>query len=115
MAAPVANPGAAQTVEPYSTVTLTGTDSDSDGTVSTRAWRQVSGVAVVLTGADTATATYEAPGTVPGASLVFAYKVTDNSAETHEASVTHTVLPVTERAVVGGVEVPVRFSLVSNA
>lgn len=113
--APVANAGAAQTLEPYSTVTLAGTDSDSDGTVTAREWRQVSGTAVVLSGATTATATYEAPGTVPGASLVFAYKVTDNDGQTHEATVTHTVLPVTERAVVAGVEVPIRFSLVSNA
>lgn len=114
MAAPTANAGEAQTVEPYRTVTLTGTDSDSDGTVSTRSWRQVSGPAVTLSGATTATATYKSPGTLAGTSLVFGYTVTDDAAEqSPESTVTHTIMGATERVVIGGVEVPVEISVVT--
>lgn len=94
-------------IEPYTTQTLTGTDADSDGTVVTRTWRQISGVAVTLSGSG-AVRTYTAPGTISGTTLIFGYKVTDNSGDSSpEATVTHTVLFATERAVIGGVEVPV--------
>lgn len=94
-------------IEPFTTVTLTGSDGDTDGTVVTRVWRQVSGTSVTLTGSGT-TRTYSAPGTISGASLVFGYKVTDNAGlDSSESTVTHTIQAATERAVMGGVEVPV--------
>lgn len=94
-------------IEPYTTQTLTGSDNDSDGTVATRTWRQISGPAVSLAGTG-ATRTYKAPGTITGATLVFGYTVTDNIGDASvEATVSHTILFATERAVVGGVQVPV--------
>jgi hypothetical protein len=113
---PTASAGSDQTnIEPWSTVTLAGTDSDADGTVVTRTWRQISGPAVTLSATGN-TATYAAPATITGGTLVFGYQVIDNSgAPSAESTVTHTVLPATERVIVGGVEVPVRFNHVSSA
>lgn len=107
--APHANAGPDQSdVEPWLTVTLSGTDSDTDGTVVARAWTQTAGAAVTLSGASTATATFPAPGTLAGTSLTFTYTVTDNGGESGSDTVNVGVLPVTERAVIGGVEVPMQ-------
>jgi hypothetical protein len=113
---PIANAGSGQnSVEPWSTVNLIGTDADADGTVASRTWRQISGTAVTLT-ASGSTATYTAPASTAGDTLVFGYQATDNNgAVSAESIVTHTVLPATERAVIGGVEVPVRFDHVSGS
>ena len=104
---PTSNAGTDQGgIEPLSVVTLTGSDNDSDGTVAARIWRQVSGTTVSLSGSG-ANRTYSAPATLSGTSLVFGYKVTDNAGlDSDESIVTHTILPVTERAVSGGIEVP---------
>jgi hypothetical protein len=102
-------------IEPYSTQTLTGTDNDTDGTIVTRTWRQVSGSPAVSLSGSGATRTYTTPGTLNGTSLVFGYTVTDNDGDTSpEATVTHAILPVTERVVAGGVEVPARSRALKN-
>lgn len=107
--APTANAGTDQTaVEPWATVTLSGTDSDSDGTVASRLWAKTTGSAVTLTNAATATATFTAPPSIAGETMTFSYTVTDNGGLTGTDSVNVTVLPVTERAAIGGVEVPMR-------
>lgn len=114
---PTANAGSAQSnIEPYTTVTLSGTDNDPDGTVVSRQWRQISGTpTVTLSNATTATATYTAPGTIAGTTLTFGYQVTDNGGtQSTESTVTNTILGVTERAVVGGVEVPVRTAVAKD-
>jgi hypothetical protein len=99
-------------VEPWSTVTLTGTDADSDGTIATRAWTQTGGTSAgTITAASTATATVTAPGTLAGDTLTFTYTVTDNGGLTASATTTVAVLPATERAAVGGVEVPMQVRL----
>jgi hypothetical protein len=113
---PSASAGSNQSsIEPWSTVNLIGTDSDGDGTVVTRTWRQVSGTpAVTLSGTGT-TRTYTAPATIAGTDLVFGYQVTDDvGALSAESSTTHTILPVTERAVIGGAEVPARLDQASS-
>lgn len=109
---PIASAGSNQTnTQPYAVVTLSGTDSDSDGIVVSRQWRQVSGSpSVAITNATSANASYTAPGTIAGTSLVFGYTVTDNDGlESVEAETTHTILPATKRAIVGGIEVPIRL------
>lgn len=107
---PTCNAGADQTnLEPYTTVTLSATDSDTDGTVSTRAWSQTAGTVVTLTGASSRTLTFTAPGTIGGDTLTFQYQVTDNGGATASDTVNVSVLPVTERAAIGGVEVPMQI------
>jgi hypothetical protein len=107
---PTADAGADQVdIEPYTTVTLSGSDSDSDGTVVTRTWAQTAGTSVALSGASTATATFTAPGTIAGETLTFSYTVEDDGGDDATDSCSVTVLPVTERAAIGGVEVPMQI------
>lgn len=107
-AAASASPSA--NVEPGATVTLTGTDSDSDGTVATRAWTQTGGSSAgTITGASAASATVTAPGTLAGSTLTFTYTVTDSGGATASATASFSVLPSTERAVIGGAEVPLQL------
>ena len=90
---PVANPGADQTVAELSNVILSGTAStDPDGSIQAYQWQQQSGPAVVLSNADTDTATFSAPDVVGSADLVFELMVTDNEGDTASASVTVTVV-----------------------
>lgn len=95
---PTANAGADQVdVEPYSTVTLTGSGTDSDGTVTGHTWRQIitgSEPTVTLAGSGTGPRTFEAPPTMDGAVFTFGLKVTDNAGATStEATMTVTVRP----------------------
>lgn len=104
------NAGADQSnIEPWTTVTLSGTDSDSGGTIVTRAWTQTAGTTATLTNANTATATYTCPGTLAGETATFVYTVTDDGAQTASSTTHVSSLPVTERAVLGGVEVPMQI------
>lgn len=108
--APTANAGPDQSnIEPWSTVLLDGSaSSDSDGTVASYAWTQTAGTTVTLTGSG-ATRTYTAPGTLAGETETFSLTVTDNGGASSTAdTVNISVLPVTERAVIGGVEVPMQ-------
>lgn len=95
--APSASAGAAQVVAAGSTVTLAGTDSDSDGTVTSRAWSVVSfpvgGTSPTLSNATTANASFVA---ATAGRYVMQYQVTDNNGATSTASqVTIYVYPAT--------------------
>lgn len=110
-APPTATAAASATdnIEPYSTVTLTGTDADSDGTIASRLWTQTAGTSVSIATATSAVATFTAPGTINGDALSFQYAVTDNGGASGSAAVGPlNVLPATERAVIGGAEVPMQ-------
>jgi hypothetical protein len=74
---PVANAGADQTIQlPTSTVSLTGTGTDTDGTIASYAWTQLSGPAGG-TIASQATASTNITGLTQGV-YVFTLTVTDN-------------------------------------
>jgi hypothetical protein len=110
--APTAAISASQTtgVQAGAELTLTLTDSDSDGTIASRTLRQIGGPTVTLNGTpgNGATITFTAPPTNSGDTLVFGYKVTDDDgAESTEATVTISVDPATARMMIDGVEVPV--------
>jgi hypothetical protein len=80
-AAPTANAGPDQSVASGATVTLTSTGSaDSDGTIASRLWSQISGTAVTLSSTTATSPTFTAP-TGP-ATLVFGLTVTDNLGST---------------------------------
>lgn len=89
--APTANAGTDQSVAGGATVTLDGTGStDSDGTIATYTWRQISGTTVTLSSTSASQPTFTAPSS--SATLVFGLTVTDNSgASSTEDTVTITV------------------------
>jgi len=84
--APTANAGANQTVNENTLVTLSGSGTDSDGTIASYAWVQTGGPTVVLANANTATATFTAPATTTGVTLTFKLTVTDNQGATGSAN-----------------------------
>lgn len=108
--APVAYAGPDQTVEPWSTVTLTGTDTDDENNVATRAWTVVSGAPTNFAPSG-ANCTFTAPPSIAGSTVTLRYTVTDSSGATDSDDAAVTVLPVTERAVINGVEVPMQTRL----
>lgn len=102
---PVVSAGADQTAaEPYKTVTLAATSSESS--VS---WSQLTGTSVTLSGSGLSR-TFTAPGTLDGETLTFRASATNGNGTTTD-DVAVTVLPVNERVVVGAVQVPVRIFL----
>ncbi len=101
--APVANAGAAQTVNENTKVTLDGSASkDSDGTITQYAWKQTAGPTVTLTGATTAKPTFTAPIITADTALTFELTVTDNSKATAKSSVIITVKNVNVAPVASG-------------
>lgn len=87
---PIANAGQNLVVRGTETATLDATgSSDPDGDALTFAWSQVSGESVTLTGADTATPSFEAPN-VDG-DLVFEVTVDDGNGHTDSDRVTVSV------------------------
>ncbi len=115
--APVADGGPDQpAAEPYHEIALEGSESGPAIPSVAQKWRQISGPSVTLSGAATSRAVFTAPGSLKSATLVFGYTVTGTSSvDSNEARVTVTVLPVSERAVRGGVEVPLKIVLVRAA
>ena len=76
--APTANAGADQTVDENTEVTLSGTGSDSDGSIASYTWIQTTGTSVTLTNANSASATFTAPDISADETLLFELKVTDD-------------------------------------
>ena len=96
--APVANAGADQDVAADAMVTLTGTGTDAEddaaGTALSYAWAQTAGTTVALSGAATATASFDAgEASDDGETLTFELTVTDSAGDTHTDEVDITVAP----------------------
>jgi lysophospholipase L1-like esterase len=86
---PSANAGADQTITlPTSSVTLTGSGSDPDGTIASYAWTKVSGGAATINSPSSASTTIS--GLAQG-SYIFRLTVTDNGGATASDDVTVTV------------------------
>ncbi|HEY0942301.1 MAG TPA: glycosyl hydrolase family 18 protein [Steroidobacter sp.] len=88
---PTANAGADRSVAEGTAVTLQGSGSDSDGTITAYAWTQTAGPAVTLSGANTASASFTAPQVNANTALTFRLTVTDNQGATGNNTVTITV------------------------
>ncbi len=89
---PVANAGSNKTITlPTSTVTLAGSGSDPDGTVTSYSWQQTSGPSSAVID-DPVAATINVSGLVNG-TYVFTLRVTDNEGITDADAVTVTVNP----------------------
>src|SRR5262245_32004216 len=85
-AAPVASAGVAQTVVAGTSVTLSGTGSDSDGSIASYQWTQSGGTTVTLSGATSAQATFVAPAVTTADTLTFSLVVTDDHGKASAAS-----------------------------
>jgi endoglucanase len=101
-------------IEPGQTVTITLGGADTDGTIVSRAVRQVSGTAVVLSGTGT-TRTFIAPYTITGATLQFGQITTDDDgAVSSEVVASALVLPATERIkLANGTIVPLKRRIIT--
>ena len=89
---PTANAGADQTVNGGAAVTLSGSGSDTDGTIVSYAWAQTAGPAVTLNGVPP-TANFTAPSVTAVTVLTFRLTVTDNQGATGSDTVNITVNP----------------------
>lgn len=88
-AAPTANAGSNQTITlPASTVTLSGSGTDTDGTIASYQWTKISGTGGTITSSSAASTTVT--GLTQG-SYTFQLKVTDNAGATATANVSVTV------------------------
>lgn len=88
--APTANAGVDQLIMlPNSTVTLTGSGSDSDGTIVSYAWSQISGTSATITSPSSQNTTIT--GLTTSGTRVFRLTVTDNLGATGTDDITITV------------------------
>lgn len=92
---PTANAGANQTIDEYEITMLNGTGSDTDGSVASYSWTQLSGTPVIIEGSDTATATFNTPEVSTEETLILTLTVTDNDGSTATDSVEIKVIPNT--------------------
>ena len=88
---PVADAGRDQTVDEDTPVTLSGSGTDSDGMITSYHWTQTHGTSVMLTGANTRTASFTAPDVDADEDLVFEFMVTDDGGASDTDTVTVTV------------------------
>ncbi|WP_455206099.1 PKD domain-containing protein [Kaarinaea lacus] len=91
---PVANAGGDFSAVAGSTVNVSGSGSDSDGSISSYAWTQVSGPTVMLTNADMAMVSFVAPDVMADTAITLRLEVTDNSGATDTDDVIITIIPV---------------------
>ncbi|NVK25650.1 MAG: DUF1566 domain-containing protein [Gammaproteobacteria bacterium] len=91
---PTVNAGIDQSVDEFSTVTLNGSATDSDGSIVSYQWTQLSGGSVVLSNADSDSASFTAPDVISSENLTFQLTVTDDNGATGVDSVTVTINPV---------------------
>ena len=88
---PDVNADADQSVDAGTLVFLSGTASDTDGTIVSYEWEQTGGRAVSLSGTAGPTATFAAPDVFRDETLTFLLTVTDNDGGTNFAEVSVTV------------------------
>jgi hypothetical protein len=86
---PVANAGQDKLVVANTAVTLSGSGSDSDGTITSYSWTQMAGTTVTFMGANTTTPSFTAPNVSD--TLTFQLTVTDNRGATASDTVNVTV------------------------
>ena len=97
---PIANAGSDQSVAFSTTVNLSGSATDSDGTIVSYAWTQIYGTTLTLTAADSANASFDSSGVDDaGEVLTFALTVTDNDGVTARDNVIITVAANPDRLI----------------
>jgi hypothetical protein len=91
---PTAHAGEDKTVDEQNTVIISGSGTDSDGTISSYTWTQTSGESVILSNSSTDTLTFDSPITTTEIALIFELKVTDDDGATASDSIDIKVSPV---------------------
>ncbi|PCI64706.1 MAG: hypothetical protein COB38_12390 [Gammaproteobacteria bacterium] len=92
--APTSNAGVDQVVDEQTTVTLTGSGNDSDGSIASYAWVQFSGNTVELSNSGEQNISFDAPETIEDLFLEFELTVTDNEGAINKDRIMITVNPV---------------------
>lgn len=90
-APPTANAGVDQTVNEGASVTLSGSGTDSDGSIASYAWAQTAGPTVTLSATNTASVSFTAPAANSQVVLTFRLTVTDNQGSSASDTVNITV------------------------
>lgn len=90
---PAANAGSTATAKGLSTVNLQALGTDPDGTITSYAWTQISGAAVVLSTPNANATSFVAPSTNSNIDLVFQIEVADNDNAKATSQVTIHVTP----------------------
>ncbi len=111
--APTADAGSNQTVNGQEEVTLTGSGTDSNGTISSYNWSQTGGTEVTLTDSASAVASFTAPILTQSENLTFSLTVTDDdgASDSDEVVITISRPP----SVSGGtLSSPVELSLIAD-
>jgi len=85
--APIADAGTVQSVNEATMVTLSGSGTDTDGSIASYFWTQVSGTAISLQHANSADASFLAPNLPANETLLFQLVVTDDDGATGTATV----------------------------
>jgi hypothetical protein len=91
---PTADAGADQSVDEQTVVTLSGSGTDSDGSVTNYSWAQTAGQSVTLTNASSASASFSSPILTTEMILTFQLTVTDNDGATTTNATDVIVMPV---------------------
>ncbi len=98
--APKADAGDDQTVDEQTQVNLSGTGTDSDGTIASYSWSQVDGESVTLSDSGEASASFDAPITTSQLTLNFRLTVTDDDGATDTDDITIQINPVNAAPVI---------------
>jgi hypothetical protein len=94
--APTVDAGTDQTVNAHTAISLSGSGTDSDGSVVSYRWIQTRGEDVTLANADNASTSFDAPSSTTEMVLTFQLTVTDDDGASTADTVDITVNPVSE-------------------
>ena len=89
--APTVNAGSDQTVNAGVQVSLTGTTTDSDGTVNTILWQQTGGPTITLSSTNSNDVSFTSPDQTTASTLTFRLTATDNDNATASDTITVSV------------------------